>query len=197
MSEFPEDVTAALQAHSQGDAGAGARLLPLVYEELRAIAARYLRGERPGHSLQPTDLVHEAFIRLVDISRIDWHGKTHFRAMAARQMRRILVEHARKAAAGKRGGRPVMVTLHDDIAPARNAPVEVLALEEALEALAKRNPRPYQVAELRFFAGMDVEEVAHVLDVHPNTVKNDWRFARAWLSRHLAAGTGRADLPST
>lgn len=187
-----KEVTATVHAYSHGDADAEARLLPLVYDELRRIAARYLQRERRGHSLQPTELVHEAYIRLVDLDRIDWQGKTHFRAMASRQMRRVLVDHARRVRAAKRD-HGVAVTFTEEIALVPGASVEVLALEEALGRLAETNPRPCQVAELRFFAGMEVEEVAHILGVHPSTVKNDWRFARAWLSRELAPHRAQND----
>lgn len=186
MNPEGQDFRSSLEAAARGDAGAQARLLPLVYEELRRIAASYLFAERPGHTLEPTDLVHEAYKRLAGLSRIEWQGKTHFRALAAMQMRRILVDHARRHAAGKRDA-GLRVTLGDDIAPVAGTTIDVLALDEALETLSKEYPRAGRVVELRFFAGLDIDEVAHVLAVHPNTVKNDWRFARAWLFRALTA----------
>lgn len=162
-----------------------ARLLPLVYDELRALAASYLRGERPGATLQPTAIVHEAYLRLVDPERVDWKGKTHFFAVAALQMRRILVEHARAAAAEKRGGGLRRVTFSSDMAVAPDRMIELLALDEALAALGRRNERRARVAELRLFAGLLVKETAEHLGVSERTVKDDWRFARAWLMKEL------------
>ena len=179
------DATASLESHVSGDPKAANELLPFIYEELRKLAARYVRREQPGISLQPTELVHEAYLRLIDISRIDWKGKSHFYAMAAVQMRRLLIERARRARAQKRGGGARRRSLHDDAALVPGASVEVLALDEALVRFANRHARQARVAELRLFAGMTVKEVAHVLDVSEATVKNDWRFARAWLSRAL------------
>jgi RNA polymerase sigma-70 factor (ECF subfamily) len=177
--------TADLTATVSGDRNAAERLMPLVYSELRALAGKYLKGERPGHTLQPTALVHEAYLRLIDISRVDWRGKTHFYAMAARQMRRILVDHARAAAARKRGARALKVTLDDRLAVGAEQPLELLALDEALSGLARRHPRQARVAELRLFSGMEVKTVAAALEVSERTVKGDWRLARAWLMRAL------------
>jgi RNA polymerase sigma-70 factor (ECF subfamily) len=181
-------VTRALAAHVEGEEGAAARLLPIVYEELRALAARYLRGERAGISLQPTDLVHEAYLRLVKQDAVDWKGRTHFFAMAATQMRRVLVEHARAAAAVKRGGRPVRITLTEDLVATRDRSVEFLALDSALARLMQRNERQGQVAEMRLFAGLQVKEVAFRLGVSERTVKEDWRVARAWLLKEISEG---------
>lgn len=177
-----------LTAHVNGDAGAAARLLPLVYQELRALAARYLRGERAGFSLQPTDLVHEAYLRLIELDRIDWQGRAHFFAMAATQMRRVLVDHARAAEAAKRGGRQVRVTLNEDLATAHHPSVDFLVLDEALSRLGSRHERQGQVAEMRLFAGLEVKEVALYLHVSERTVKEDWRVARAWLLKEISAG---------
>jgi RNA polymerase sigma factor (TIGR02999 family) len=150
-----------------------------------------MRRERPDHTLQPTAVVHEAYLRMIDISRIDWQGKTHFFAMAARQMRRVLIEHARKAGAKKRGARPQRITLKDDVALARDRTVDLLALQEALEKLARRNRRHAQVAELRLFAGLSEKEMAYALGVSDRTVREAWRVARAWLARELSsAGKG-------
>lgn len=176
--------TDTLAAHVSGDPEAAADLLPLVYGELRRIAARYMQRERRGHTLQPTELVHEAYLRLIDLDRIDWHGRSHFLAMAARQMRRILVEHARRARSLKR--RAAMVTLHDGAAAVPARPLDVLAVDEALERLAARSKRQSEVAELRFFAGMTAREIAHVLGVSERTVGKDWQVARAWLAHTLS-----------
>lgn len=186
MNKGDPEATEALLAQSRGDARAADRLLPLVYDKLRGLAAKYLRGERPGHSLQATALVHEAYLRLIDISRVDWQGKTHFYAMAARQMRRILVEHARAGSALKRGGGLSRVTFDEGAALDPEQPLELLALDEALDRLAVDHSRPARVAELRLFAGMKVAEMAALLDVSERTVKGDWRLARAWLMRALS-----------
>ncbi len=184
------DVTLALEAHAAGDRNAAAELLPLVYRELRSIAARYMRRERAGHSMQPSDLVHEAYLRLVDESRIGWRGKTHFLAMAATEMRRILVEHARSRLAKKRGGRPTRVTLDENLDLAREDSLDILVVHEALENLEVSNERRAKVVELRVFGGMTVPEVALALGVSERTVKVDWRIAKAWLHRELTRGTG-------
>lgn len=177
----------AVTAHLDGDEGAAA-LLPIVYEELRALAARYLRAERRGGSLQPTDLVHEAYLRLQANQRIDWKGRTHFFAMAATQMRRVLVDHARAASAEKRGGRPTRISLSDDMAVTPERSVEFLALDQALQRLSERHERQGRVAEMRLFAGLEVKEMALHLGVSERTVKEDWRVARAWLLKEIAEG---------
>lgn len=179
------DATSALLEQARGDPGAAARLMPLVYDRLRALARRYLRQERPGHTLQPTALVHEAFIRLIQVDQIDWRGKTHFFAMAAILMRRILVEHARAAAAGKRGAGAEKVTLTDAAAIVGGPSLDLLALDEALTRLGARSPRQARVAELKLFAELDTREMAYALGVSERTVKGDWRLARAWLMRAL------------
>lgn len=180
------DATAALESHSLGNPQAAAELMPLVYDDLRKLAARYMSNERPEHTLQPTALVHEAYLRLIDINRIDWNGKTHFFAMAARQMRRILTEHARMGGAKKRGGEWERVTLGENIGASPGKSVDLFALEEALESLCRKNSRQGQVAELRLLAGMSEDEIANVLGVSRRTVSEDWRVARARLSRDLA-----------
>ena len=181
--------TRALTAHVRGDEGAAAQLLPLVYQELRALAARYLRGERAGVSLQPTDLVHEAYLRLIELDRIDWKGRAHFFAMAATQMRRVLVDHARAAETAKRGGRPTRITLSEDLATTPERSVDFLVLDQALTRLAARNDRQGRVAEMRLFGGLEVKEVALYLRVSERTVKEDWRVARAWLLKELWEGS--------
>ena len=179
--------TLLLTAHTNGSGRAADELMPLVYDELRALAARLLRAERPGSTLQPTALVHEAYLRLIEHDRIDWQGKTHFLAMAATQMRRILVDHARAKAAQKRGGPSRRVTLTESLARTPDATVELLALDEALSRLVARHPRQGRVAELKIFAGLLSREIAHCLSVSERTVKDDWRVARAWLMKELSA----------
>jgi RNA polymerase sigma factor (TIGR02999 family) len=184
----PVDATQVLAEHQGGDPHAASRLLPLVYAELRALAGAYMRRERPDHTLQPTALVHEAYLRLIDITRVDWRGKSHFVAMAATQMRRVLVEHARARGAQKRGAAPQRVTLSENVAVTPEPSLDPLAFDEALERLAQLSPRQSRLAELRCFAGLDVKETAYVLGVSEATVKREWRVARAWL-RHELAGS--------
>jgi len=186
------DAMRLLEAHAKGEGKAADRLLPLVYRDLRALAASYLKKERPGHSLQPTELVHEAYLQLVDQDRIDWRGKTHFFAMAATQMRRVLVEHARASATQKRGQWPTRVTLDDTIAPAAELSIEFLAIDEALTRLGVRHERQGRIAEMRLFAGMLMKEIAAYLGVSERTVRNDWRVARAWLRKEVSPSTGAA-----
>jgi len=162
---------------------------PELYDELRAIARRYMRHERPDHTLQPTALVHEAYLRL-RTARISWQGRTHCLALAAREMRRVLVEHARAVHAQKRGGRALRVTLHDTVDPTRAPSLDLLAIDRALCKLATASERQARVAELRLFAGMQVAELAAHLGVSERTVKGDWRVAKAWLSRELGACGG-------
>lgn len=165
-------------------------LMVLAYAELRALARRRLAREAGGHILEPTALVHEAFLRLHDADRVPWNGRTHFLAVAARQMRRVLVEHARSAGTVKRGGRRERVSLADHHGAVAGASIDLLAVDESLERIAARFPRSAEVAEMRIFSGMDVGEIARALGVSGRTVKNDWRFARAWLTRDLREGTG-------
>lgn len=181
------DATRALLDHTSGDHTAASRLLPLVYEKLRHLAARYMQGERNDHTLQPTALVHEAYLRLIDSSRVDWNGKTHFFAVAATQMRRVLADHARAHGALKRGGGVRLSNLSEAFAAGPDDTLDTLALDEALERLARRSVRQCRVVELRYFAGLSVEETARFLDVSPGTVKGDWRVARAWLARELSS----------
>ena len=186
MAKPPIDATRVLEAHQGGDPDAASRLLPLVYDELRALAGAYMRHERPDHTLQPTALVHEAYLRLIDITRVDWRGRSHFIAMAATQMRRVLVEHARARLAQKRGSDPQKVTLNEKVAVTPEHTLDPLAFDEALEKLARDSPRQSRVAELRCFAGLGMKEAAYILGVSERTVKRDWRVARAWLRRELA-----------
>ncbi|MGD8376005.1 MAG: ECF-type sigma factor [Acidobacteriota bacterium] len=166
-------------------------LLPRVYGDLRRIACRYLQGEAPDAILQPTALVHEAYLRLAEVERIDWQGKTHVLAVAAREMRRILVEHARAAKTKKRGGRPDRITLTEGMLPVSDPVVELLSLDQALRGLGRRSPRQARVAELKIFAGMLGREIAGVIGVSERTVDGDWQVARAWLARELRPEAGR------
>ena len=181
----PRDITVLLDEWTGGDRGALDRLLPLVYAELRNVAGRQLRHERDGHTLQPTALVHETYMRLVDQRRVDWRDRAHFFGVASRIMRRILVDHARRQNATKRGDgiRPVPI---DDAAHVTAAgEIGVLALDDALASLAKVDPGLARLVELRAFAGLTIEEAAHVLNTSVSTVKREWRAARAWLTREL------------
>ena len=186
MTAPAENTTGLLQAVSHGDPGAAARLAPYVYDQLRQLASLYLSREPGGHTLQATALVHEAFLKLVDQSRVDWQGKTHFLAVGAQAMRRILVDHARGKQREKRGGGRRRVDLDQPLTVSPQSSEDVLELHEALEELAGRHPRCARMVEMRFFGGMTVEETAAVLGVTDRTVRNDWRFARAWLRRRLS-----------
>lgn len=185
------EVTALLRAWHAGDEDAYRRVSSILYDELRRQAAQCMRRQRPGDTLQTTALVHEAFVRLAGARQVDWHDRTHFLAVAARAMRRVLVDLARAQQSAKRGARADHVPLESGLAVAGPSPVDLIALDEAMEALAKLDVRKVRVIELRFFAGLTVEETAHVLDVSPDTVARDWRMARTWLLRELDAGTHR------
>jgi RNA polymerase sigma factor (TIGR02999 family) len=178
------DITGLLVAVSNGEETARSRLIEAVYDELRRLARGYLQRERPDHSLPPTALVHDAFLKLVDQRRVHWHNRTQFFAIAAHQMRRLLVDHARAHRALKRGA-GARVPLLDIAAGSMAIEVDVLALNAALEKLSERYPRQGQLVELRFFGGLSVEETAAALDVAPITVKRDWALARAWLHREM------------
>ena len=184
--QSPSEVTQILGELCDGDSSAADRLLPVVYDELRMLARSFLRRERADHTLQPTALVHEAYLKLIDQASTDWKGKQHFMAIAAQAIRRILVDHARAHRAAKRGGgdwRRITLqgvpnlTQHDDL--------DFERLDAVLSELAKLNERQAKVVELRFFGGMSVEETAELLNVSERTVKGDWRFARAWLQNQL------------
>jgi RNA polymerase sigma factor (TIGR02999 family) len=188
------DVTALLLAWGRGDREALDRLLPLVHDELRRVARKRMAGERAGragHSLQPTALVNEAYLRLVDLDRIPWQNRTHFFAMAARIMRRVLVDLARAKRNQKRGGGAQRVTFIESQVAAKEPTFEVTALDDALEALAKVDERKSRVVELRYFAGLTVEETAEVLGVSRLTVIRDWQFSRDWLKREIRRGGAR------
>lgn len=185
MSRSDENVTALLLRWSSGDRDAFERVVPLVYEECRRIAARQLRAERAEHTLNPTALVHELYLRLVDQTRADWQNRAQFFGVAARLMRRILVDHARSRNSQKRGGSKIFVTIEaaDSVEDPRIG--DVLAIDEALGRLAQLDPDQERIVELRFFAGLTVEETALVLGRSARTVKREWQLARAWLFREL------------
>ena len=176
-----------LRAWSEGDRSALDRLTPIVYEELRRLARRYMKQERAGHSLQTTALVNEAYLRLVDYKRMRWQNRAHFFAVSAQLMRRILVEHARRHNL-KRGAGVEHVSLDAGAAIGGDRGADLVALDEALETLARLDPRKAQVVELRFFGGLSVEETAEVLRISPITVMRDWSSARAWLYRKMTSG---------
>jgi RNA polymerase sigma factor (TIGR02999 family) len=178
------DVTGLLLAWSDGEESARDRLISAVYEELKRAASRHLRSERDDHSLAPTALVHETYMKLVDQHRVRWQNRAHFFAIAARVMRRVLVDHARTRGAIKRG-RGVTIPLDSDHDVAASADADVLALDVALDKLAAIDERQSRIVELRYFAGLTVEETAATLDISPITVKRDWAHARAWLFREL------------
>jgi RNA polymerase sigma-70 factor (ECF subfamily) len=183
-----ERVTDLLTAWSEGDDSALQKLLPLAERELHEIAHRYMSRERPGHTLQTTALVNEAYLRLVDQTRTRWRNRAHFFAVAAQIIRRILVNHARDRAAAKRGGPAQKLSLDEVavISPERSG--ELVALDDALETLAQLDPRKSQIVELRYFGGLTVEEVAEVLRLHPDTVTREWRRAKAFLRREIQKG---------
>ena len=188
MSEFPsqtlQDLLASWQA---GDRKALETVLPLVYRELHGLAHHYLRGERPGHTLQTTALINEAYLRLVQQGPFRVQNRNQFVAVAATLMRQILVDYARSHRSAKRGN-DCKVSLHDEPDAAKKEDMDVLALDDALKLLAERDPQQSRIVELRFFAGLTVEETAAVLDISPTTVKRDWSMARAWLSRQIKRG---------
>jgi RNA polymerase sigma-70 factor (ECF subfamily) len=183
--ENREDVTALLLAWRDGDEAALARLTPIVYDELHRLAGRYMRRERTGHTLQTTALLNEAYLRLVDSSRVRWQSRAHFYAVAAQLMRRVLVDFARSRRYKKRGGDWHQVTLSEGIPVAAHGEADVVAIDDALEQLGRLDPRKARVVELRFFGGLSLEETAEALNVSTDTVGRDWRAAKAWLTREL------------
>ncbi len=182
------DVSTLLRAWSGGDPGALERLTPIVYDELRRLARRHMKGERPGHSLQTTALVNEAYMRLVDYKRMEWQNRAHFFAVSSQLMRRILVEQARRHNL-KRGGGVLHVSLEEAAVVGGARGADLVALDDAMNALARLDARKVQVVEMRFFGGLSVEETAEVLKVSPVTVMRDWSTAKAWLYRELGGGT--------
>jgi len=180
-----DDVTQLLKEWSAGDSNAAAKLVPLVYEELRRLARSYVARERADHTLQATALVHEAYLRLADQTQLDWKDRAHFYGIAARLMRRILVEHARAHRSAKRGGLAQKISLEEARQLPAETDVDLLELDSALESFAKDYPRKSEVVELKFFGGLDAKEIAELLQVSEKTVLRDWNFAKLWLCRAL------------
>jgi RNA polymerase sigma factor (TIGR02999 family) len=185
-SQEPAEVTRLLAAWNDGKHEALDSLIPLVYDELWCLAERYLRKERPNHTLQPTALVHEAFFKLIDQRRVQWQNRAHFFGIAARSMRRILVDHARSRSAAKRPPMASRIPLEDIDVLSDRCDVDVLALDQALARLAALDPRQEQIVEMRFFAGLTLEETASALDISPDAVSREWSMAKAWLFRALS-----------
>ena len=184
----PGDVTVLLRAWHAGDEDAYRQLSSILYDELRQVAARYMRRQAPGDTLQATALVHEVFMRLVDARKVDWQDRNHFLAVAARSMRRVLVDLARAKGSTKRGSGAAHLPLDSKIASPESSSVDLLALDAALDRLGAFDVRKVRVIELRFFGGLTVEETAQILDVSPDTIARDWRMARTWLLRELDPG---------
>jgi RNA polymerase sigma factor (TIGR02999 family) len=182
----PHEVTQLLIDWSNGKQDAVEPLFPLVYEELRRLAHRYMRRERPGHTLQTTAVVHEAYLRLIDQNHVQWQNRAHFFAIAAHMMRRILITHAQSHAYAKRGGGALKVSLDEAAILSQARAGELIALDDALKSLAIIDVRRSQVVELRFFGGLSNEEIAEVLKISPNTVTRDWNVAKAWLYREMS-----------
>jgi RNA polymerase sigma factor (TIGR02999 family) len=180
-----QEVTRVLAELASGAPSAVEKLTPLVYDELRALAQSFFSHQRPNHTLQPTALVHEAYMRLVGRSPTPWSGRAHFFATAAKVMRQLLADHARRHGAAKRGGGWGKITLDEAVSPTSTPDIDLIALDEALNRLTKLHERQGQIVELRFLAGLTVEETAQVLGSSPRTVELDWRMARAWLRREL------------
>ena len=190
MSETStQQVTRLLVNWSNGDQSALEQLTPLVYSELRRLAGRYLRKERPDHTLQSTALVHEAFLRMIDQRSVKWQNRAHFFGVAAQMIRRILVDHARSRYASKRGAGAPRLSLDEAIALPERRDLDLVALDDALNSLAKIDPQQSRIVELRFFTGLTVEETAEVLGISPATVKRDWVTAKAWLYRDISRAT--------
>lgn len=183
------EITRLLRDWHNGDRAALDQLMPLVYDELRRLARRYMRRQTPNHTLQTTALINEAYLRMVDLPEIDWQSRAHFFAVAAQAMRYLLLEHARSRRYAKRGGGVQHVTLDETAVVNPERSTDLLALDDALRALATLDPRRAQVVELRYFGGLSVEETAEVLKVSPITVMRDWRFAKSWLLRELSQGS--------
>ena len=185
----PAELTEFLNELARGNSEAGETLMPYVYDELRVIAESYMRRQQSGHTLQPTELVNEAFLRLFQPEALGWNDRKHFFSLAARAMRQLLVDHARRAGADKRDGGARELTLVEAFAQASEIPVDVLDLNLALEELSSKDERQGQVVELRYFGGLDMEDVAAVMDVSKRTVEREWRAARAWLGHRLEQGS--------
>jgi RNA polymerase sigma factor (TIGR02999 family) len=187
VTQGAQNITELLVGYGRGDKEALDQLMPIVYDELRRQAARYLRRERPGNTLQTTALIHEAYVRLVDQRNVQWQNRAHFFGIAAQLMRRILVDHARAKKRVKRGGSDVRVSLGDATVAVKGQDLDVVALDEALQRLAQIDEQQSRVVELRFFSGLTVEETAEVMHISTATVKRDWSMAKAWLHRELSS----------
>jgi RNA polymerase sigma factor (TIGR02999 family) len=187
----PHEVTGLLQAWGRGDEEALQKLMPLVYAQLHAAARHYMAGERPGHTLQTTALIHETYLRLVDIRRIKWQDRAHFLAICAQLMRRILIDFARSRRYQKRGGEGQPVNFDEALLVTAQPDANLVALDEALNRLEKVDERKSKVVELRFFGGLGVKETAEVMKVSADTVMRDWKLAKVWLLRDLRGGTRR------
>jgi len=186
MTASPNDVTQLLVAWGNGDQAARDQLMPLVYAELHRLAHRHIKKERPGHTLQTSALVNEAFVRLVDQRDVHWQSRAHFFGIAAQMMRRILVDYARKRRFAKRGGNQLQVSLNEELVAANQRSAEVVLLDDALTQLAEIDERKSKVVELKFFGGLSIEETAEALGVSPGTVMRDWTLAKAWLRRAMS-----------
>jgi RNA polymerase sigma factor (TIGR02999 family) len=187
-SSSSHEVSRLLAAWGAGDEDARHQLMPLVYDELHRLAHRYMNRERPDHTLQTSALVHEAFLKLVDQRNARWQNRTHFFAIAAQSMRRILVDYARSRGYMKRGGDARRVELEESMIVSQERAAEIMALDEALKGLAEFDARKSQIVELRYFAGLSIDETADVLNVSPGTVMRDWTLAKAWLKKEMAGG---------
>jgi RNA polymerase sigma-70 factor, ECF subfamily len=187
----PNEITERLIAWGAGDRAALDHLLPVIYQELRRMAGNYLRQESPGHTLQPTALVHEAWLRLIDQTRVNWQNRAQFFGVAAQMMRRILVDHAKTKRREKRGGDAVKLPLDDVINLSSERAADLLALDDALDELRRIDERKSRVVELRYFGGFGVEETAQILGVSPETVMRDWKVARAWLYQQIRREAGK------
>src|SRR5262245_28935785 len=185
MTEKRPNITDLLVAGSGGDKVALDQLIPIVYDELRRQASRYLRQERPGHTLRTTALIHEAYLRLVDQKNVQWQNRAQFFGIAAQLMRRILVDHARAKHRAKRGGSDIRVSLTDATSVTKEPDLDLVQLDEALNKLAEIDPQQSKIVELRFFSGLNVQETAAALNISPATVKRDWSVAKAWLHREI------------
>jgi RNA polymerase sigma factor (TIGR02999 family) len=190
MESPSPDVTVLLLELTRGNQEAASKLMPLVYNELRRLARGYMRRERPDHTLQATALVHEAYLKLVKQHSVDWQGRSHFFGIAAQSMRRILIDHARGHLREKRGGAQEVLPLDEALVFSPRQSAELVRLDEALERLAKLDPRQSKIVELRFFGGLSVEETAGFLGISPKTVKRDWSMAKAWLRSELRQEDG-------
>ena len=186
MTPSPNDVTQLLVAWGNGDQSARDELMPLVYAELHRLAHRHIKRERPGHTLQTSALVNEAFVRLVDQRDVHWQSRAHFFGIAAQMMRRILVDYARKRRFAKRGGNQLQVSLNEELVAANQRSADVVLLDDALTQLAEIDERKSKVVELKFFGGLSIEETAEALGVSPGTVMRDWTLAKAWLRRAMS-----------